>query len=108
MPTAIQQPGLTRQPVNTNPSPKARFRESTQNITAHRDMLQSPEFERALDFAALEYQLQAAARVTDGNGALALGYKLLGVQEFISTLKMLSEVPQPMPRTIDQNLDHKV
>lgn len=90
-----------------NPTPKTRFRQNGDNIRHHRELLEETSFDRALDFALLQYQLQASSRVQDANGALALGYKLLGVQEFISTLKTLSE-ETPVP-TMEQhgNLDHK-
>lgn len=96
----------TRRP-NLNPTPKHRFRESGDNISKHRALLEQREFDRAIDFTMLEYQLQASARVQDANGALALGYKILGIQEFVSMLKTLSEIAPPPPRTADANLDHR-
>lgn len=104
-------PVLTPSPIKAppvfNPSPKNRFRESGDNISKHRALLEMREFDRALDFAQLQYTLQASSRVTDANGALALGYKLLGVQEFISTLKTLSEQQIVPNQTVAENLDHK-
>ncbi len=99
--------GVSRPRPNFNPSPKTRFRSSGDNIKAHRELMEQHSFDRALDFAALQYQMQAASRVQDANGALALGYKLLGVQEFIATLKMLSEEPPQIVNQPPENLDHK-
>jgi len=100
--------GSIRQTPTFNPSPKTRFRESGDSISKHRALLESGEFQRALDYALLEYQLQAAAQVRDTNAALAFGYKMIGVQEFISTLKLLSEVPRMPTPAVTENLDHKV
>lgn len=99
--------GVSRPRPNFNPSPKTRFRSSGDNIKAHRDLMEQHAFDRALDFACLQYQTQAASRVQDANGALALGYKILGVQEFIATLKMLSEEPPQIVTEPPANLDHK-
>lgn len=104
-----QTPPLTigAQRPNFNPTPKFRFRESGDNISKHRALLEQREFDRAIDFALLQYQLEAASQVKDANGACALGYKILGVQEFVQTLKTLSEISPMPPRVPDQNLDHK-
>lgn len=70
-------------------------------------MLEQPSFDRALDFAMLQYQLQAATQIHDTNGGLAYGYKMLGVQEFVSILRTLSEeVRLPAPNN-DSNLNHR-
>lgn len=103
--TPSLQIGLNRPVIN--PSPKHRFRESGDNISKHRALLEMREFDRALDFAVLQYTLQASSRVGDANGAVALGYKLLGVQEFIATLKTLSEVVPVPTQTVNENLDHR-
>lgn len=93
--------------VKFNPSPKTRFRQHSDNLKHHRDLLEQVAFDRAMDFGLLQYMTQAASRVQDANGALALGYKILGVQEFLSTVKLLSEdmpVPPPQPTG---NLEHR-
>lgn len=95
------------QRVVFNPSPKSQFRESAVNIREHRALLENPAFERALQFAQLEYQRHSASLIRDGNGALAHGYKLLGVQEFLSCLKLLSEETLVSAPTPPSNLDHR-
>lgn len=101
-------PPLVRQSHIINPSPKTRFREQADNITRHRSLVEMREFNRALDFACLQYQIQAATVVQDANTALAFGYKMLGVQEFITVLKTLSEEATRPASPTDHNLDHKV
>lgn len=94
---------------NVNPSPKHRFQESKDNVEKHRNMLQSREFERAIDFALAEYQRYMAQGPLDAspNQALAGHYKQMGAVEFVHVLKTLAEPPPAItPRVIDQ-LDHK-
>lgn len=90
-----------------NPSPKNRFRLTKGFVGEHRAMLESPAFDRALDFAMLQYQLQAGAQIQDTNGGLAYGYKLLGVQEFVAVLRTLSEEVRIETAKNDENLNHR-
>lgn len=94
--------------VVTNPTPKKRFQESTDNISKHRDLIQTREFERASDFAMLQY----AARLqeeTNGNlnSAAAAHLRMTGAQEFLSIFRNLGEsVELPTHRVETPNLDH--
>lgn len=93
---------------NLAPTPKFRFRESPNNISEHRTMIESRPFQRAIDFALLNYQLAVAQTVTDNpqNAAYA-GLKMAGVQEFLFMLKTLSEEPRIVRTVKEENLDHK-
>ena len=92
--------------INT-PTPKHRFQESKDNVSKHRDLVASKEFERATDFALLQYQAQLASTVNaDFNGMAAMGLKILGAQEFVRTLRMLSESPSIPDVRVTDNLDH--
>lgn len=77
-----------------NPSPKTRFLSSDQNVGKHRDMVDSNEFQRAADFALMEYQAILCQR--ESNPAV-LGMKIMGAQEFLQTLRLLSEKVQVKP-----------
>jgi len=96
--------------VVKNPLPKARFQESQDNISKHRDLIQTKEFQRASDYALLQY----AARLqqeTDGNlnAAAAAHLRMTGAQEFLATFRNLGEsVELPGRRTETPNLDHGV
>lgn len=70
-------------------------------------MVQTSVFERSLDYALLEYQSLVAVQVSENpsNAAFA-GLKLTGAQEFVQTLKLLSEQPRLAGRPLVQNLDH--
>lgn len=94
---------------NVNPTPKQRFLESKDNVSKHRELIGSREFDRAVDTGLAEYQRYLAQGPTDGNVNLALAghYKQQGAIEFVHILKNLAEQPPPAPvRTLDQ-LDHK-
>lgn len=84
------------QPVNPNPSPRARFQSVQGNITAHKALLENPYFDRGCDFAMLEYQRLLAEQVKDPNTAMSAGAKLQGALEFLQTLKTLAEAAPVM------------
>lgn len=94
----------------TNPSPKKRFQESTDNIKKHRDLIQLREFERACDFAMLQYMAQLG-QDADGNinAAAAAHLRLTGAREFLWTFRNLAEGLEFIPRKAEApNLDHTV
>ena len=74
-----------------NPSPKARFQQAPDNISKHRALVDSKEFQRACDFALLQYQAELSQRIVDGTNAAANYFRMLGAQEFIQTMRLLSE-----------------
>lgn len=94
---------------NLNPAPKFRFQESADNITKHRSMVEDRTFQRAIDFALMQYQLQVAREVLD-NPQLAsvAGYKNAGAVEFVNVLKNLSETPQLIRQDQPVNLNHNI
>jgi hypothetical protein len=89
-------------------SPKQRFQLSGDNVSKHRDLISSREFERAVDFAVHQYSVDLASTCTDANHAMAVGLKLAGAHEFLTILKNLaltasvSERPQK-----NDNLNHE-
>jgi len=82
-----------------NPSPKSRFMESGQNISEHRQLVDSRPFIRGVDFALAEYSAVIVQGMADGNQAAAVAIKLRGVHEFLQTFRLLSETV-PAPRVI--------
>ncbi len=86
-----------------NAAPNQRFVETESNISKHRDMIGTREFERGTDFAMLNYH----ARLTSVRGitpdtAMMTGLKLQGAAEYLLELKMLAESPKPIvPRIVD-------
>lgn len=94
----------------TNPTPKARFQTSKDNCTKHRTLVDSAEFQRALDFAHLQYQIEVINQNRDFNSCAAGAMKLQGALEFIGVLRNLAEPPPPLPvRTAPPaNLNHSV
>jgi len=92
--------------VITNPSPKYKFQESADNISKHRDMLQTRAFERALESAMAEYQFRLCEEEGDVNKSAASYLKLKGAHEFVKTLKFLAESPVVSVTNQIMNLDH--
>jgi hypothetical protein len=94
--------------IVSNPSPKKRFQESTDNVKRHRDLIQMREFERAADFAMLHYMAQLGQE-TDGNlnAAAAAHLRLTGAREFLWHFRNLAESTEFIPRRAETpNLDH--
>lgn len=81
-------------------TPKARFQLSRDNVTKHRDMVDTREFERGADFAMAEYVAEASVRETN---PAVLGMKIVGAQEFLKCFKMLGEQIEikPLPKVSD-------
>lgn len=96
--------------VVTNPLPKTRFQETDKNVTKHRDLIGSDNFQRAIDFALLQYQAQVALEPLNGNfnAAAAAHFRQLGALEFVQTLRLLAESPTPRSVSNTDNLDHKL
>jgi hypothetical protein len=94
--------------MNTNPTPKARFQESADNIKRHRELISSREFMRAIEFATLEMSRQITLQSkADNMTAIALHFQQVGAELFVNVLMNLSEkveLPAKMPA---QNLDHR-
>lgn len=92
--------------VVTNPAPKSRFQESGGNISEHRDLLQGKSFERAIDWALLQYQYELCREKGDLNSSAAKHLRMQGAQEFIDVLKYLAESPTREMASKITNLDH--
>lgn len=88
-----------------NPTPKQRFQESNDNISKHLKLVDSHEYQRAIDFAMLEYVDSTLSSIRDQGTAMVAGIKLLGAHEFLREFRDLSEVQTPIrPPTIVDNL----
>jgi len=87
-------------------SPREQFREHADSITKHRNLVDLPEFQRAAQYAMLEFQALLSAQVKDANSALAVGYKLQGGLELISILRNLAEPTPALPKIVNQQLNH--
>jgi hypothetical protein len=88
-----------------NPTPKQRFQESNDNISKHLKLVDSHEYQRAIDFAMLEYVDSTLSSIRDQGTAMVAGIKLLGAHEFLREFRDLSEVQTLIrPQTIVDNL----
>lgn len=99
---------MTETKPTVNPTPKTRFQESGQNVSTHREMISSSAFQRACDFALLEYNHRVCSTAEPNpNGALAGYFRMLGAQEFLQELRRLGEPPVRLERGPDNsNLIH--
>ena len=89
--------------------PRTRFQESSQNISKHRELVGSGEFQRACDYGILEYVARLTSSTDAGDQAAmhAMGLKISGAHEFLLVIRMLSEKPTAPTPTVVPNLDHK-
>ena len=69
--------------------------------------MDTTEYQRAADFGLLQYVASVATRVTDGNSAMAAGFKICGAVEILQTMRMLSENPPPIVMAPSPNLNHE-
>lgn len=83
---------------SVNPTPKARFQESNDNIAKHHKLVDSTEYQRAIDFSLLEYQKNLSMNASDPNAAMTMGVKISGVLEFLTVMKQLGDPPQVYDR----------
>jgi hypothetical protein len=98
-------PNKTPQP-DRNPSPKQRFLLNGGFCKAHHAMVDSEAFERAADFAMLQYHLALNGKVNDAVSASAVGFKMQGAQEFLMIFRKLADTtPVALARPND-NLKH--
>lgn len=91
---------------NRNPTPKERFLSNGTFIKEHHALVDSPEFERAADYAMLQYTNALNGKVADAISASAVGFKMQGAIEFLMIFRKLGDTtPIPTPRPQD-NLRH--
>lgn len=92
-------------PRSLNPTPKARFQLSNDNISKHRDMVDKREFERGADFALLQYSAELCDKE---NNPTVVGLKIAGAHEFLKIFRLLSERAElkPLPRPNDNLQPH--
>jgi hypothetical protein len=102
---APPRPAVSPAPRPLNPSPKTRFMESGLNISNHKKLVDSPEFQVGADYAMLQYQVKVTSQITNPDSAVAAGLKMLGALEFLETLKLLSESPRRAPLVTSDNLN---
>lgn len=81
-------------------SPKQRFMQNASNVATHRAIVQSPDFQRSLDSALLNYT-QKMSKVSGQQAAIS-SLKIAGAVEFIEELKTLAEATR-LPETKPQD-----
>ena len=93
--------------VITNPTPKKRFADTPATISKHRDLIASREFERAIDFAFLQYQSQLTQiDLVNLNLAASAHLRMVGAHEYVQVLRNLCESVTVQPRVNLDVLNH--
>lgn len=100
-----------QKPMPLNPSPKWRFLQSKDFIAAHRDLMDSEEFQRSVDCGLAQYIRglvdTAPGDVTSSTymaASASLFQRVVGVHEFLSVLRNLSEMPPVKTPRANDNL----
>lgn len=94
--------------IIVNPTPKTRLQSNQKFLEKHREFLSTEELARGVDAALLQYQWELAQKVSDQYGAMSMGLRLLGAQEFVAKLWDLGVIPEQRKLTVSDNLDHRV
>ena len=84
--------------INVNPSPKQRFVAVKAYVDAHRELMQRPDLQRAVDSALAHMLWLEAGGANDGNSAAASHYRLAGAHSFVQIMKELAESRAPAKR----------
>ncbi len=92
----------------TYESPKQRFIKSRDRVEAHRFLVSHAQFDNSIDtaLAEMQHELLRAFPATANDGAAA-AFALVGAQKFVTTLKNLSELPEPAKVSRVGQLNHE-
>lgn len=95
---------IAQQVHTENISPKQRFQRSGVRLSQHRDMVASDPFIMGCETALLEYQAKITSQITDGNTAMAAGFRLMGAQELVNTIRALADTTTNLKVVVNDNL----
>lgn len=90
-----------------NITPKARFCEDKKRAASHRDLVVSNNFLSASEAALLE-MIEDMAKSTEPAVAIAGYNRIVGAKQYMEKLANLAEVPKPVARNTDYNLNHNL
>lgn len=74
-------------------------------VSAHREIMQTPQLRASLDFALLEYQRRLTGPAYDQIAAAA-HFKMSGAMEFVDCLINLAEAHEPTTTKKKEALDY--
>lgn len=94
-----------QQQIHTeNITPKQRFQRSGLKLSNHRDLVASESFIIGAETALLEYQAKITSQITDGNTAMAAGFRLMGAQELVNCIRNLADTVPNLKTVVNDNL----
>ena len=88
-------------------SPKENFLKENRRVEAHRSLLSHPSFALSIETAFAEMNHELLAKIPDNaNDGAGRAFAIAGAQQFIRTLKNLSEMPERPKPTVMRTLNH--
>ena len=88
-------------------SPKENFIKENHRVEAHRSLLSHPSFTLSIETAFAEMTHELLAKMPDtANDGAGRAFCISGAQQFIRTLKNLSEMPERPKPTVMRTLNH--
>lgn len=101
-------------PLPFNPTPKEEFLATPGDVKSHRQLLDRPDFQRALRVALAQYNRAICSLAPSGMDtpnqlqASAMCFqRIQGATDFVDVLLKLSEVPRLPERKKPENLTHE-
>lgn len=95
--------------IQTNPKPREKFQAEKQWIKGHKELLESPVFDTALDFAMLQFVRELAEDKNAAQMAGPYAMMITGAHKYVEILRGLSSMPVTTPKVLDpDNLNHRV
>jgi hypothetical protein len=88
-------------------TPRERFLQSNTRISDHKAMVESAVFVTATEAAMLEFIQGMTRGVANTQDACALGYEIVGAQNFLNCLRQLTDNETPPKRAVPGNLNPK-
>ena len=88
-------------------SPKDNFLKENRRVEAHRSLLSHPSFALSIETAFAEMTHELLAKMPDtANDGAGRAFCISGAQQFIRTLKNLSEIPERPKTPTMRGLNH--
>ena len=88
-------------------SPKENFIKEKSRVEEHRSLLSHPSFSLSIETAFAEMTHELLANMPDNaNDGAGRAFCISGAQQFIRTLKNLSEMPERPKPTVMRTLNH--
>jgi hypothetical protein len=86
-------------------TPKDRFLKSKERVEYHRSLVTHKQFEDSIDTAMAQFVHEQLSRIPENaNDGAGRAFALAGAQQFVQTLRNLSEMPDLPKQTVSRQL----